>query len=134
MADDRGDGAFIAGVVLGAIASASATLWLTPRSGEEVRAEIARRARELEQRAREAAAQVPVLSDLLATTGEEPAEYPYEMTPPPAPTPAPEPAPGPESAAEVTTAMPTASPATADETPAATEERSGEGDLPAGRT
>lgn len=134
MADDRGDGAFIAGVVLGAIASASATLWLTPRSGEEVRAEIARRARALERRAREAAAQVPVLSDLLASTGEESAEYTYEMTPPPTPAPVPAPAPEPDATADVTTAMPTVSPATADEPPAATDERSGEGDLTAGRT
>ncbi|MBX5445129.1 YtxH domain-containing protein [Sphaerobacter sp.] len=134
MADDRGDGAFIAGVVLGAIASASATLWLTPRSGEEVRAEIARRARTLEQRAREVAAQVPVLSDLLATNGGESYEYTYETTPPPAPRPTPEPAPEPATATEVTATMPTASAVTSDEPAEATDERPGEGDLPASRS
>ncbi|MDI3339477.1 MAG: YtxH domain-containing protein [Sphaerobacter sp.] len=59
MADDRHEGAFILGVVLGAIAGASATLWLTPRSGEELRADIVRRARAVERRAREMVGRMP---------------------------------------------------------------------------
>lgn len=47
MAEDRQAGAFIFGVVLGAIAGAAVTLWSTPRSGVELRNDLRRRAQEL---------------------------------------------------------------------------------------
>ena len=52
MAGDRHEGAFVFGAVLGAVASAVATLLLTPRSGDSVRAELTERGRELQERVR----------------------------------------------------------------------------------
>ena len=49
MAGDRHEGAFVFGVVLGAAASAVATLLLTPRSGDSVRAELTQRGRALQE-------------------------------------------------------------------------------------
>ncbi|HET9015301.1 MAG TPA: YtxH domain-containing protein [Thermomicrobiaceae bacterium] len=53
MAGDRHDGAFVFGAVLGAVASAAATLLVTPRSGDSLRAELLGRGRELRGRALE---------------------------------------------------------------------------------
>lgn len=45
--DGGGGGAFVAGLILGAVAGAAATLWLTPVSGPELRATLRRRAEEV---------------------------------------------------------------------------------------
>lgn len=60
MAGDRNDGAFILGVVLGAVAGGIATLLLTPRSGDDLRDELAARARQMRARFQERAATLPV--------------------------------------------------------------------------
>lgn len=60
MVDRRseGEGAFIFGVVLGAVAGAATALFLTPRSGEALRAELLRRGRGLQERVQALAAGV----------------------------------------------------------------------------
>lgn len=132
MADDRNGGAFILGAVLGAIASASATLWLTPRSGEEVREDLARRARALEQQAREAVEQVPVLSDIAAKIGGEPVAYGDEMAPPSPPQTPPVPDVSPAEEAVVVPSAPAPTEVTTEQAPAATSERPDREEPPAG--
>lgn len=66
MATSSHTGAFIFGAVLGAVAGAAVTLWLTPRSGQEWRDEIFGRGRALQERVTSAGIEVQTRSrDLL---------------------------------------------------------------------
>lgn len=66
MATSSHTGAFIFGAVLGAVAGAAVTLWLTPRSGQEWRDEIFGRGRVLQERVSSAGSEVQTRSrDLL---------------------------------------------------------------------
>ncbi|HEU5050403.1 MAG TPA: YtxH domain-containing protein, partial [Gemmatimonadales bacterium] len=51
--DERGAGGLVAGVILGAIIGAGIALLVAPRSGEETRRQISRRAREFGDDARD---------------------------------------------------------------------------------
>jgi gas vesicle protein len=66
MRDDGHQGAFIFGAVVGAIAGAAAALFMTPRSGEQVRQQLAARGSELQGRISGAAGEMRSQSQTLA--------------------------------------------------------------------
>lgn len=66
MRDDGHQGAFIFGAVVGAIAGAAAALFMTPRSGEQMRQQLAARGSELQGRISGAAGEMRSQSQTLA--------------------------------------------------------------------